>query len=63
MNQKIFLLTTGVIFSLIAAGHLLRVIFGWKVTVDGEVIPTWVSWLALFLAAYLGFEGFRLSKR
>jgi len=63
MTQKTFSLTAGVIFSLIAAGHLLRVIFGWKVTVDGGMIPIWVSWLALFIAAYLAYEGFRLSKR
>lgn len=63
MTPKTFSLTTGVIFSLIASAHVLRLIFRWNVTVDGGTIPTWVSWLALLIAAYLAFEGFRLSKK
>ena len=32
-----------VIFALVALLHLLRLCLGWAVTLDGSVIPAWVS--------------------
>ncbi len=63
MSQKTFLLTAGVIFALIALGHILRVVFALEWTVQGQAIPMWASWVALIVAGYLGYQGFRLSKK
>lgn len=63
MSQKTFSLTCAVVFSLIAAAHLLRSIFGLAWIVEGRTIPMWPSWLALILGAYLAYEGFRLSQK
>lgn len=63
MSYKAFSLTTGVVFLLIAAGHLLRLAFGWKATIAGQSIPAWVSWIAFVVAAYLASEGFRQAEK
>ena len=64
MSQKTFSLTAGIIFLLLAIGHVLRLAFGrWDITIAGQPIPSWPSWVALIVAAYLAYEGFRLSRR
>ena len=61
--MKAFTLTTGALFLLIAVGHALRLLFRWQVTIDGRLIPTWVSWVGIAIAAFLAYEGFRLSRK
>ncbi len=63
MSQKTFSRTAGAIFSLIALGHILRVALSVEWMVAGHTIPMWVSWLALFLAGYLAYEGLRLGTK
>ena len=41
------------VFSLIAFMHLVRLLLGWEVTVNGIGIPLWVSALGLVIA--IGF--------
>ncbi len=61
MSQKTFALTAGVVFLLIALGHLLRVVLGATLVVEGFAVPMWVSVLAVVVTGFLAFEGFRLS--
>ncbi|MDP9337573.1 MAG: hypothetical protein M3P45_01755 [Acidobacteriota bacterium] len=63
MNQKTFSLVVGMIFLLIAVMHVLRHVFKWEAVLNGWVVPMSVSALALPIAAYLAFEGLRLSRR
>ena len=63
MSQRMFSATTGVIFALIALGHILRVVFGMEAVLEGWALPMWVSWVAALIAAYLASQGFRLSKK
>jgi hypothetical protein len=63
MSQRIFSVTAGVIFALIALGHILRVVFALEWTVQDRAIPMWASWLALLIATYLASQGFRLGKK
>ena len=62
MTQRIFSLVTAMLFSLIALLHAARLFRGWHVTIGDIVVPVWVSWIGLVIAAYLAYEGFRLSK-
>jgi len=62
MSQRSFSLVAGAIFSCIALLHLLRIVFGWEAMVDAWVVPTWFSWVALPIAAYLAYQGFRSRK-
>lgn len=63
MNPKTFSLTAGVIFLLIALAHIFRVAFGVEWLVEGRTVPMWASWIAMFVAGYLAFEGFRLGTK
>jgi uncharacterized membrane protein len=62
MTQRTFSLVTAVLFSLVALLHAVRLLRGWQVTVEGAVMPAWVSWIGLAIAAYLAYQGFLLSK-
>jgi hypothetical protein len=63
MSHKSFCLVAGIIFTIIALLHLLRVIYDWDAVIGGWPVPRWISWLALVIAGYLGYEGLRLSVR
>ncbi|MBZ5667589.1 MAG: hypothetical protein LAO30_23705 [Acidobacteriia bacterium] len=62
MTQRTFSLITAVLFFLIALLHAVRLLRGWQVTIEGAVVPTWISWTGLVIAAYLAYQGFLLSK-
>lgn len=42
-----------VIFSLVAVLHVLRLIFGWEVVINGMAIPMWVSAVGFIIAGGL----------
>jgi hypothetical protein len=63
MSQRVFSLIVGIVFLLIAVGHLLRVVFKATLSVAGVAIPMWPSVLAVIVMGYLAFEGFRLSTK
>jgi len=62
MTQRTFSLVTAVLFSLVALLHAVRILRGWQVTVEGAVMPVWISWIGLAIAAYFAYQGFLLSK-
>ena len=62
MTQRTFSLITAVLFFLIALLHAVRLLRGWQVTIEGAVVPIWINWIGLAIAAYLAYEGFRLAK-
>ena len=62
MSQRMFSLTAATIFSLIALLHLFRLLFGWNANIGGWVVPHWLSWVALIVAGYLAYAGFRLMR-
>ncbi len=63
MSRKVYFLTAGSIFTIIAVLHLARLVFGWEAVIAGAVVPAWPSLVGLVIAGYLGYEGFRLSRR
>ncbi len=63
MTQKTFSLIAGLIFLVIALMHVLRLAFEWQATLAGRAMPMWVSWVAILVAGYLAYEGFRLGTR
>ena len=62
MTQRTFSLITSVLFFLVALLHAVRLLRGWQVTIEGAVMPVWISWIGLVIAAYLAYQGFLLSK-
>ena len=51
--MKPFTSTAVAVFALIALIQLLRLTFGWEVTVNGVIVPVWVSGIAFVIAAGL----------
>jgi hypothetical protein len=62
MMHRIFSLVASMIFSLIALGHLSRLVFKWSLVLAGWAVPFWVNGVALLVFAYLAYQGFRLAK-
>lgn len=62
MMQKMYLKLTGLIFSIVAILHLLRLIFRWDVIMGDWQIPLWVSFIGVAAAGFLAYIGFKLSK-
>jgi threonine/homoserine/homoserine lactone efflux protein len=63
MSQRTFLLVAGVVFGLVALAHVLRIVFGWSLTIQDFSVPMWASWIAIIVAGYLAYEGFRLARK
>lgn len=61
MSQKTFTLTAGMIFTLVAGLHLLRVVLGWEAVIGGWNVPVWFSWLGVALAGFLAYTAFTLG--
>ncbi len=60
--MKPFTTIAVVVLSLISFLHLLRLFFGWEVTVGGLVIPMWVSLLGFVIAAGLALMIWRETR-
>ena len=63
MSQYVFSLVAGLIFLLIALGHILRVVFNISFVVREIPVPMWASGIAVVIMGYLAYEGFRLAKK
>ena len=53
---------SGVLFSLVALAHLLRIVYGMSIQVDEYVVPMLVSWIGLAVPAGLAFWAFRITR-
>ncbi|MGH2349980.1 MAG: hypothetical protein ACRDFT_11020 [bacterium] len=61
--MKPFTMIAVVLFSLIALMQLLRLILSWEVTVNGVIVPVWVSGIAFVIAAGLAAMLWRETPR
>ena len=50
------------VFALVALLHILRLVFGWEATIQGSVIPLWVSALGVVIAGGLAIMLWRESR-
>ena len=60
MSQKTFTRIAGLVFSLVALLHALRILLTWDAVIGGWSVPLWVSWAALAVSGYLAYTAFRL---
>lgn len=54
--MKIATLLSIVLFSLVAFAHLLRLLMGWQVSVEGWVAPMWISIIGTLVPAGLAIS-------
>lgn len=62
MGHKEYCLVSGVLFSLVALAHLLRIVYGVSIVVDDVAVPMLVSWIGLLVPAVLAAWAFRISR-
>jgi len=63
MEKKNLFLLSAVVFGIVSLTHLLRIVLGWSIVVNGwNAVPVWLSWLAFVLTGYLSYSFFNLKK-
>jgi hypothetical protein len=62
-NTKPFTITAVVVLSLIALLQLLRFILKWEVTLNGAIVPVWLSGIAFVVAGGLAVMVWRENRR
>ena len=60
--MKPFTTVTVVLLALIAVVQLIRFVFGWTVTVNGLIVPVWLSGIVFVLAAGLAIMVWRETR-
>jgi hypothetical protein len=63
MTAKTFAGVAAIIFALVALLHLLRLVLGWSIVIEGWTVPMWLSWIGLVVAGGLSYFGGRLALR
>lgn len=63
MSKKDTLATAGTLLLIVAVTHFVRAILAWEITVDGIMIPFWVSYVIIVVAGALGVQAIRWSQR
>jgi hypothetical protein len=51
----------GIIFTLVALFHLVRIYMDWPVMIADWSVPKWLSWVGLIVAGGLALFGFRFT--
>jgi hypothetical protein len=62
MDRKTFCMLAGIIFTLVALFHAVRIYMEWPVMIGDWSAPKWVSWIALIVAGGLAVIGFRFTS-
>ena len=57
--MKNYIAISGSIFAIVAFAHLLRIIDGWDVIVNGQAVPMTISYLAFVATGMLAVWAFR----
>lgn len=63
ISDKNYITLVAVIFAIIAALHLARLIYGWPGVIGRVEIPMWASWAAVTLAGALSLYGFAITRK
>lgn len=58
---KRYCAVSGALFALVAVAHLLRIVYGMSVQIDGHVVPMFVSWVGCVVPAGLAVWAFRIN--
>jgi len=50
------------VFVVVALAHLLRLIFGWEMTIGNWLVPMWVSWFGFIVPGILAVLVWREAR-
>ncbi len=62
MSVRTYALTSSIIFFVVVALQLLRLVMQWDVVIGDWHMPMWASLVAVLVAGFMSFTGFRLFK-
>ncbi len=62
MKLKLLLQLLSVLFAAKAIFGVLYILFGWKVSLAGMVMPTWLIIVAIIVDGYLAYLACKFSK-
>jgi fatty acid desaturase len=61
--NKPFTILAVLVFALVALAHLLRLVYGWEATINGAMVPMWLSIVGLLIAGGLAVMLWRESRK
>jgi hypothetical protein len=62
MSARTYCILSSLVFSVVAAGHLVRAARGVPLLLGNFAVPIWPSWVAAAVGAGLAVWGFRLAS-
>ncbi|MBC8346211.1 MAG: hypothetical protein ISR82_05285 [Candidatus Marinimicrobia bacterium] len=62
MNTSTYTTITGIVFTIVALLHLLRIVSSESVLIDGWQLPMTFNWVGFIITGFLAYHGFRLSR-
>lgn len=62
-KERTYLLVAGVVFSVVALAHLMRIFTQGDFVIWGWAVPLWLSWIGTLVAVYLAYASFHFSAR
>ena len=62
MKYEKYCLVSGMVFSVVAFGHLLRIVYSMPLIVADVATPMFASWIALIVTVSLAAWAFRIAK-
>ena len=63
LSAKTYILITGMIVFIVGLVHLIRLLSGWMVVIDGWVVPMWVSIVGVLGTWYLAYNAWHLTQK
>ncbi len=63
MKERFYLTAAGAIFTVIALGHLTRILYRADVVILGWNVPIFLSWIGIGVATYLAYASFHFATR
>ncbi|PIO08430.1 hypothetical protein COU59_01435 [Candidatus Pacearchaeota archaeon CG10_big_fil_rev_8_21_14_0_10_34_12] len=52
-NDWLFVIS-GIIFLVVSFLHLIRVLMGWSLMIENQIVPLWISGVAVIATGFLG---------
>ncbi len=62
MKTKDYCIASGILFSLVALVHLLRIIYAPTILVNDFEVPMFASWIGVAVPGSLAFWAFRIAS-
>ena len=62
MTQKTYITLTATVFLIAALGHIMKIVIGFDIIIDGWMVPRWISLVGIIVAGFLSYLGFKIRK-